>query len=187
MLQDAKRSQVVCSLYLYSVRSVWVYGREYMCLWVSVCLLVRFQLTEPLHFNWGTWYNYRNVFYLGLEILMSGLTYKAIYTACTVKDIIENKLNLSYTNYERWKNDFDRSEIWKISFWKNKRIKTTERKDTKSFKRSWNNDNFLTERTNFPKDFEINDRLLNERFFDKLWKNEHFFTEKTISLNEQKK
>ena len=159
-----------------------------MCLWVSVCLLVRFQLTEPLHFNWGTWYNYTNVFYLGLEILMSGLTYKAIYSfVLWKKDIFENKLNLSYTNNERWKNDFDRSENWKISFLKNKRIKTTERKDTKSFKRSWNNDNFLTERTNFPKDFEINDRLLNERFFDKLWKNEHFFTEKTISLNEQKK
>lgn len=106
---------------------------------------------------------------------MSGLTYKAIYSfVLWKKDIFENKLNLSYTNNERWKNDFDRSENWKISFLKNKRIKTTERKDTKSFKWSWNNDNFLTERTNFPKDFEINDRLLNERFFDKLWKNEFF-------------
>ena len=106
---------------------------------------------------------------------MSGLTYKAIYSfVLWKKDIFENKLNLSYTNNERWKNDFDRSENWKISFLKNKRIKTTERKDTKSFKWSWNNDKFLTERTNFPKDFEINDRLLNERFFDKLWKNEFF-------------
>ena len=98
-----------------------------------------------------------------------------------------------------WVNEMDRSEKWK----KYRFLKTNDKKtDLTSFKRTWKNNNFFAELTNFQKDFDKTIVFfLNEPFFcqtfekmiafywkcnflTNFWKNNRFLTERMLLLNE---